>query len=497
MDKKIINFVVTDLDDTIWDWLNMWHSSFNPYLQRIAKDFSLDINELKNSFKQLHQNYGTTEASFIVEDLSILTPEQKEKIFKGSTAQRSIMHEYNSNKKNNLATYSGVVETLMQIKSAGTLIVGFTESHSYYTKYRLKTLNLDGLFDCIYAPIDKGLPVSFRKFYPDEYWEPQKTEFRYLSKTVKKPNAEILEIILKDFNAPKDVSIYIGDKLDRDISMAQTAGITSVYAEYGHQITGVKYELLREVTHWTDEDVEREKKFKQDYTNKNIQANYVLKESFKELDTYFQFTCFEKKDRKEDLKTVVETWKKVVDVQQHFNDIELRIRNYALTLFTGVIAAVALLEKDKIFLKLFGHSIPASAILSFTGLIILLAFYYMDRFWYHRLLVGAVKQGLDIEARNKNQLPELGLTTAIGKASPHRFLWLFKVRSDHKFQIFYGLLFVPLLILTITLFIGHHVAPTPLPVHTSSVKDSIPLAQPSRPKTSIPKSAVGTDSIQH
>ena len=29
---------------------------------------------------------------------------------------------------------------------------------------------------------------------------------------------------------------------------------------------------------------------------------------------------------------IVEIWKKVIDVQQHFNDIELRIRNMAITL---------------------------------------------------------------------------------------------------------------------------------------------------------------------
>ena len=32
---------------------------------------------------------------------------------------------------------------------------------------------------------------------------------------------------------------------------------------------------------------------------------------------------------------VVEAWKKTVDVQQQFNDIELRIRNYAITLLVA------------------------------------------------------------------------------------------------------------------------------------------------------------------
>lgn len=41
-----------------------------------------------------------------------------------------------------------------------------------------------------------------------------------------------------------------------------------------------------------------------------------------------------------------------------------------------------------------------------------------DRFWYHSLLKGAVLHGLYIEREWKDSLPELGLTTAIGAASP-------------------------------------------------------------------------------
>ena len=33
--NNLIKCVVTDLDDTIWDWLNMWHGSFSPYFEEI------------------------------------------------------------------------------------------------------------------------------------------------------------------------------------------------------------------------------------------------------------------------------------------------------------------------------------------------------------------------------------------------------------------------------------------------------------------------------
>lgn len=319
--QKKVNFVVTDLDDTIWDWLSMWYGSFEPFLTRISKELGIEAVALKNDFKELHKKYCTTEASFIIEELKLLNAQQRDKIYEESEANKSIIHEYYSNKKSNLKLNDGVLKTLSKIKSSGSMIIGFTESHSFYTKYRLKTLNLDGLIDCIYAPIDSGVPDSVKKFYPEGYWEPQKTEFRYLSREVKKPNSEILEIILKDFNSKKESTIYIGDKLDRDVYMAQEAGITSVYAQYGHKIVGPEYDLLREVTHWTSGDVDREIAFKKEFSEKTVNPDITLKKSFNEIEEYVEFYPFDRINKNENLKNAIEVWKKIVDVQQHFNDM--------------------------------------------------------------------------------------------------------------------------------------------------------------------------------
>lgn len=83
-----------------------------------------------------------------------------------------------------------------------------------------------------------------------------------------------------------------------------------------------------------------------------------------------------------------------------------------------------------------------------------MAFWYMDRYWYHKLLLGSVKQGTFIENQYSHLLPEMGLTKAIGDSSPQKiFKW--KIHSSNKYWIFYGLLFLPLLILTAILFWGH------------------------------------------
>ena len=43
------------------------------------------------------------------------------------------------------------------------------------------------------------------------------------------------------------------------------------------------------------------------------------------------------------------------------------------------------------------------------GLVGTSLFYFMDKHWYHRLLIGAVKHGIAIEKKYATQLPELQL----------------------------------------------------------------------------------------
>lgn len=443
--KTKVNFVVTDLDDTIWDWLKMWHSSFEPYFMRISSEFNVNVDTLKSEFKRIHQKYGSSEFSFIYQELECLTDVQKEQFRTEVRGKRSIIHEYNSLKKNNLFLYEGVLETLKKIKSNGALIIGFTESNAFFTKYRLKHLELDGIFDYIYAPVDMGVPDTVYKHYPEEHWQPEVTEMRYLSKDVVKPRPDILEIILRDFNADKNHTIYIGDKLHKDIYMANEASVISVYAKYGHNIETEQYELLRDVTHWKDEDVQKEKEFKANHLLNPI-ANYTLEESFSEISNYFEFFQYEHRLKKENAPEIIKVWEKVIDVQQHFNDIALRIRNIAITTFTFIIGGIGYCEKEGLSHPIGNCELPYSTVLAGFGVVILFAFFYMDRLWYHKLLVGAVKQGIQIEKRWLKVMPELKLTHAIGDSSPHTFLG-YEIHSKNKFWFFYGLLWGALLLL--------------------------------------------------
>ncbi|HYX30286.1 MAG TPA: hypothetical protein VE863_17230 [Pyrinomonadaceae bacterium] len=145
----------------------------------------------------------------------------------------------------------------------------------------------------------------------------------------------------------------------------------------------------------------------------------------------------------------LEIWKKTVDVQQHFNDLELRIRNLAVTVLGAILSLAAFSVEKTITIKLYERSVPVAVLLIIVALITWGAFYLMDRHWYHRLLIGAVKHGLEIE----KLLPGASLTKAIGDESPIRIGGR-QIRSTNKMDLFYSLVGAALIVLIPVLLFG-------------------------------------------
>lgn len=116
--------------------------------------------------------------------------------------------------------------------------------------------------------------------------------------------------------------------------------------------------------------------------------------------------------------SVIGVWKTVVDVQMHFNDIEMKIRSLFVTIVLALAAAEGFLI-DKALSFSFGPvRVLYATFIPLLGILGASLFYFMDRYWYHRLLMGAVKQGAFIEDTYAEELPELGLTAKIGDESP-------------------------------------------------------------------------------
>lgn len=155
------------------------------------------------------------------------------------------------------------------------------------------------------------------------------------------------------------------------------------------------------------------------------------------------------------LENKIEIWKKIVDTQIHFNDLQLRIRNMAITALGVVLGVVGVVSRDGLT---FAVGIPLLILaLGMWG-----AFWFMDDIWYHRLLRGAVNAGQEAENEIMKEAGIGGLTNAIGAASPIVVCGK-SLHSKDKMRLFYlvGAIFISGLILGVAAM-GHVSSPTPI-----------------------------------
>jgi hypothetical protein len=117
----------------------------------------------------------------------------------------------------------------------------------------------------------------------------------------------------------------------------------------------------------------------------------------------------------------IELWKQTITVQQHFNDLELRIRNLAISVFTAVLGATGFVYKENLRFSIGAYSGSLASALLVAGALVWLSFYFMDRWWYHMLLIGSVRQGLALEDELRPHFPNAVLTRTIGDASPIKY----------------------------------------------------------------------------
>lgn len=284
--KPKVSLIVTDMDNTLFDWVHMWYTAFSALLDQLVKSSGIPQSVLESEIQSVFQKHGTTEYSFLIEEIpSLVSKHPGEDL---NTIYVDAIDAYRSARRSTLMLYPGVLETMHQLKLIGCKIVAFTESMEFYSMIRIKKLGLDGLLNYVYSPPDHFTPRNIKRYYDDDYYKLASTSHRFLEEGEKKPNPKLLLDIIndQDINGQREQTIYIGDSLMKDITMAQDAGVIDVYAKYGVAQNTEAYELLRRVTHWTQEDVDREKMI---LRNRAVKPTYVLEKSFGQILEYFDF----------------------------------------------------------------------------------------------------------------------------------------------------------------------------------------------------------------
>lgn len=201
--SRDISIVITDLDNTLFDWVEVWYRSFSALIDELIAVTGLPRERLLDDAKTVHQRHGTSEYYFLISELSSL-----QAIYPNENLMlkfHSAVDAYRKARDTTIKLYPTVRETLEYLKAVGVLTIGYTESTAFYTAWRIRKLRLDGLLHSLYSPMDHDLPSGWRledvrKHAPEHYLF-QYTTHHYLPRGERKPNPKLLLDIVHDVEA--------------------------------------------------------------------------------------------------------------------------------------------------------------------------------------------------------------------------------------------------------------------------------------------------------
>ncbi len=278
--KKLL---VCDLDNTLYDWVSYFVDAFYALAEEVVRLTGCDREALLDDFRDVHRKHHDAEHPF-----ALLETKTVQQLFRGMPRAEiaakldSAFHAFNSRRRRSLSLYPDVRETLDLLKSERVHLVAHTESKLYAVVDRLQRLSLSGYFSRVYC---RERPESLHPNLRKGEWAPLANfpteKIVELSHHQRKPNAQVLiEICRREGVRPED-SAYIGDSMARDVLMARRANVTSVWAKYGTRHQPQDYERLVRVSHWTPEDVARERQLAREV--EIVVPDFIAESSFREV----------------------------------------------------------------------------------------------------------------------------------------------------------------------------------------------------------------------
>lgn len=135
------SLLITDVDNTLFDWQRLWFETFSAMINRVLEISGVDKETLYRECSIIHQKYGTSEYSHVLQELPCLLSRYGENVMEN---MRPAVEAFRDARKKCLSLYPSVAETLEELRARNVVVAAYTESKAFYTSYRFRKLGLDG-----------------------------------------------------------------------------------------------------------------------------------------------------------------------------------------------------------------------------------------------------------------------------------------------------------------------------------------------------------------
>lgn len=277
----MIELVVFDLDNTLYDWVSYFVPAFMAMVDVLVLKHGADEQQLLRSLQRVHQAQGTTEYAFALSEIDVLHEIEESASANGQQSHPAIA-AFRREATRRLRAYDSVPQVLRELRNQNRTLVAYTDAMATYADSRLEQLGLARYFAELVATKDHPVPEAVSGFLswlpPARFRERAVLRHRPMRADERKPCPAPLRRLLEEHDVESHEAVFVGDSLTRDIALAQRAGVHDVHAAYGRSYDATLWDQLVAVTHWTEEDVAREREL----STHRAEPNSVI-HSFDEL----------------------------------------------------------------------------------------------------------------------------------------------------------------------------------------------------------------------
>jgi FMN phosphatase YigB (HAD superfamily) len=248
--------IVTDIDNTVFDWVGYYVTAFNALLDTVASTIGSSRELLAAEARAVFSEHGSIEYPFLAQELVSVNK------FYGSDIDRMLSEAvapgrdaFMAAAQSVLKPYDDVPRTLAAIKKRfpDLPIVALTDAPRYVAMWKLNKLGLLEHFDAVYGLPDPRVPtceINRRvKVDPEILLKHlQQSNFgfkgkiRILPDDYEKPGIRGLKTVLMDFDLDEPIEsrksvLWIGDNLRKDVGLGNRLNVRSAWAEYGTNVS--------------------------------------------------------------------------------------------------------------------------------------------------------------------------------------------------------------------------------------------------------------------
>lgn len=274
MEKMTRTILITDLDNTLYNFVDYFGPSFRSMLHALSRMTDISEDVLLDDFQSIFRERGSIEFSFTVQELSCLralSPEQLGKLIHVARVA------FSRTRRKNLQPYPGVIDGLEWAVHHKIPVVGFSNAPLYHAYRRLRELGISRYFVGLAAREDSSLQEGHEdiKGYKVNIENIIRVPVEQL-----KPNPAGYQLIMKNLSCdPRDVYV-IGDSVDKDLIPAIELGATGIWASYGTKYEQKNMDTLIRVTDWSLSEI------KTAYGDPAGEHDYLKIDSFSEISQY-------------------------------------------------------------------------------------------------------------------------------------------------------------------------------------------------------------------